>query len=214
MVTVQGKLTNCTGTAITKGYAIVSVKNLVHYAKVDGSGNFSTNYILCDFNTATAEVMGVDETAQQQGNISSSPITAAITEVGTVTACGTVSTESVDYTLDGVNYHLGTGDSTLAYSKDSSINTLNSTYIMAAKSPKFIDFIIKTTAQTPGVYQLLSISVQNFFQTTVVQPLNVNLTGFATSPGQFYEGSFTGQFKDGSNVTHNITCTFRVRRTF
>ena len=214
IVTFKGKLTNCVSAIVTKGYAIVSVNNRVHYAKVDASGNFSTDYVLCDINTATAQVLGIDETAQQQGTPTSLSVTAPTTDFGNVAACGTVSTESVDYTLDGTSYHLGVGDSTLAYSKDSTGGAMNSTFIMASKSPKHIDFVIKTTTHTAGTYQLLTISVQNYLQTTVVQPLNVNLTSFATSPGQFYEGSFTGQFKDGSNVTHNITCTFRVRRTF
>ena len=214
MVTVQGKLTNCSGGNVTKGYAIVSIKNLVHYAKVDASGNFSTNYVLCNINAATAEVLGVDETAQQQGNTTSLSVTAPVTDFGTVAACGTVSTESIDYTLDGTNYHLGAGDSTVAYSADSSGTARDFTTIMGARSPNFIQFEMNTTAQTGGSYQLTKISVQNYFQNTVVQPLNVNLTSFATSAGQFYEGSFTGQFKDGSNVAHNISCTFRVRRTF
>lgn len=214
MVTVQGKLVNCASANVTKGYAIVSVNNWVHYAKVDASGNFSTNYVLCDITSATAQVLGVDETAQQQGAIISLPVTGTTTDFGTISACGTVSTESVDYTLDGTSYHLGTGDSTLAYSKDSSGTTMDATIIMAARSPIFIQLDIKTTAQTPGTYQLRGISVQNYFQTTVIQPLNVNLTSFATAAGEFYEGSLTGQFKDGSNVTHSISCTFRVRRTF
>ena len=214
MVTVQGKLTNCAGANVTNGYAIVSVNNWVHYAKVDGNGNFSTNYVLCDINSATAQVLGVDETAQQQGNTTSLAITAPTTDFGTVAACGTVSTEFIDYTLDGTSYHFGSGDSTLAYSADSAGTANDVTTIMGAKSPNYIQFHMNTTAQTPGSYKLTGISVQNYFQTTVVQPLNVNLTSFATSPGQFYEGSFAGQFKDAANVTHNISCTFRVRRTF
>lgn len=215
LYTLKGKLIDCGGTPVTKGYAIVSVNNRVHYAKVDAGGNFSTDYILCNAGGTTAQVIGVDETAQQQGTTTSLPITASLTDFGTIAACGTNATETIDYTLDGTAYHIGTSDSTLAYSKGDSLGTgVNSTIIMGSKTPDQIEVIIKTTAPTPGSYQLLSISVQNYRQNTVIQPLNVNLTGFATTAGQFYEGSFTGQFKDGSNVTHNISCTFRVRRTF
>src|SRR4029079_1131419 len=48
LVTVKGKLTNCSAGSVTNGYAILSVGNWVRYAKVDGSGNFSTNFILCN----------------------------------------------------------------------------------------------------------------------------------------------------------------------
>jgi hypothetical protein len=214
MVTIQGKLTNCAGTTVTKGYAIVTVNNRVHYAKVDGSGNFFTDYIVCNASAATVQVLGVDETAQQQGSLVSQPVTMPVTSLGTVAACGTASTESIDYTLDGTSYHIGTTDSTMAYSKDSGNTSMNATFIMGSKTPDFIELAIKTTTQAPGTYQLLTIAVQNYRQNTVVQPLNVTFTGFAKSAGEFYEGSFTGQFKDGSNVTHNISCTFRVRRTF
>ena len=215
LYTLKGKLTNCAGATVTKGYAIVSVNNRVQYAKVDANGNFSTDYILCNVSGTTAQVLGVDETAKQQGTSTSAPITSSTTDFGTITACGTNATESIDYTLDGTSYQIGASDSTLAYSKGDSLgNTVNSTIIMGSKTPDNIEFIIKTTTQTPGSYQLLSISVQNYRQNTIVQPLNVTLTSFAKLPGEFYEGSFSGQFKDGSNVTHNISCTFRVRRTF
>jgi hypothetical protein len=214
IVTVQGKLTNCSGANVTKGYAIISINNRVQYAKVDAAGKFSTDYILCNTNGVTADVLGVDETTQQQGATGSVAISAPVTDFGTIVACGTNATESIDYSIDGTSYHIGSADSTLAYSKDSGNTAMNSTIIMGNKTPDNIELIIKTTAPTPGSYQLISIRVQNFSQTTIVQPLNVTLTSFATTAGQFYEGSFTGQFKDGSNVTHNISCTFRVRRTF
>jgi hypothetical protein len=214
VITVKGKLTNCSGANVTNGYAIVSINNWVRYAKVDGSGNFTTNYVLCNINGLNAQALGVDEAAQQQGNITSLPVISPITDFGTISACGTVSTETIDYTLDGTNYHFGTSDSLLAYSMDSAGTATDFTYIMGAKSPNFLQFNINTTAQTAGSYKLTTLSVQNYFQNTLVQPFNVNLTSYATSAGQFYEGSFTGQFKDGSNVTHNISCTFRVRRTF
>lgn len=214
VVTVQGKLTNCSGGNVIKGYAIISVNNWVRYAKVDGNGNFSTNYVLCNVNGVNAQVIGVDETAQQQGNVSSVTVTAPTTDAGTIAACGTISTEFIDYTLDGTNYHIGAGDSLLAYTADSAGTSRDFTYIMGSKSPNNIQFRMNTTAQAPGTYSMIAITAQGYNPTTVVQPFNVNLTGFATTAGQFFEGSFTGQFKDGSNVAHTISCTFRVRRTF
>jgi hypothetical protein len=214
IVTVKGKISTCIGGAITKGYAIVSINNRVHYAKADAGGNFSTNFVVCNISGLNVDAIGVDETAQQQGNPTSVPVTTPITDVGTLSGCGTSSAEYIDYTLDGTNYHFAAGDSLMAYYMDSTGTARDVTYIMGAKSPNFISFNINTTAQAAGTYALKTLSVQNYFQTTVVQPLNVNLTSFAPSAGQFFEGSFTGQFKDGSNVTHNISCTFRVRRVF
>jgi hypothetical protein len=58
------------------------------------------------------------------------------------------------------------------------------------------------------------MTTQSFNNLTLVQPLNVTITNFPQAAGEFYEGSFSGQFKDASNVTHSITCSFRVRRMF
>jgi len=215
VVTVKGKLTNCSGGTVTKGYAIVSINNAVHYAKVDGSGNFSTNYVLCNINGLNAQVLGVDETAQQQGNTTTLLVSSPNTDFGAVAACGTVSTEYIDYTLDGTTYHFVAGDSLMGYSKPDTLGTATgSIVIFGARSPNVIQFQIATTAQTPGTYPLYWLDVHSYHQNILIQPFNVNLTSYPASAGQFYQGSFTGQFKDGSNVTHSISCTFRVRRTF
>lgn len=214
VVTVKGKLTNCSSTNVTNGYAIVSVNNWVRYAKVDASGNFSTNYVLCSTTGLNAQVLGVDMGTQQQGNVQTLPVALPTTDFGSVSACGTSSTEFIDYTIDGTNYHFGTGDSLYAYTGIDSLGgaSANYTKVFGAKSPNTLFFTFYSTGQTAGSYPLTILSAQNYSQTTVVQPSNVNLTNFATSVGQFYEGSLSGQFKDASNVTHTVSCTFRVRR--
>jgi len=79
---------------------------------------------------------------------------------------------------------------------------------------KNILFKFDHSGYVAGSYPVITMSVQNFTNNTLVQPFNVTITNFPQSAGQFYEGNFTAQFKDSSNVTHNITCSFRVRRTF
>jgi len=71
------------------------------------------------------------------------------------------------------------------------------------------------TAPAAGSYGVYSLgfNTQNSVANLIL-PFNVVITNFPQSAGQFYQGSFTGQYKDGSNVTHNITCSFKVRRTF
>jgi hypothetical protein len=217
VVTVKGKLTNCSNANVTNGYAIVAINNWVHYAKVDANGNFSTNYVFCSTNGLVAQVLGVDVAAQQQGNVQNLPVTSSTMDFGTLSACGVTSTEFMDYTLDGTVYHLATGDSLTAYSGIDTTGTGTAAYytkVIGAKSPNFMYFTFYSTAQSAGNYPVSLMSVQNYSQTTVIQPSNVNITSFATGVGQFYEGSLTGQFKDASNVTHTASCTFRIRRTF
>jgi hypothetical protein len=214
VVTVQGKLTTCAGTNVVKGYAIVSVNNWVHYAKVDASGNFSTNYVMCNVSTANVQVLGVDETAQQQGTVSSLPVTIPVTDVGNISACGTSSTQFINYTIDAASYTISATDSLTAFTNGQ--GTALTTYVqgMQMGSGNNMAFKFDHAARVAGTYPVANMGTQNFNNLTIVQPFNVTITNFPQAAGEFYEGSFTGQFKDASNVTHNVSCSFKVRRSF
>jgi hypothetical protein len=218
VVTVQGKLTTCAGASVTKGYAIVTVNNWVHYAKVDASGNFTTNYVLCNASSANVQVLGVDETAQQQGNTVSFGVTLPTTDVGTISACGNSSAQFVNYTVDANSYSIVPPDSLTAFTQTQSNTTpAMITYINANQMSapgNYIAFKFNHSTTTAGTYAISNMDIKNFSNLTVVQPMNVTVTNFPQAVGQFYEGSFSGQFKDVSNVTHNVTCSFRVRRMF
>ena len=212
IVTVQGKLTNCSGGNVTKGYAIITLDNWVRYAKTDANGNFSTNYTVCNTNLANVQVLGVDETAQQQGTSTGFAVTAPTTDAGAVSACGTSSTQYINYKVDATTYTLTEADSLSAFTQTQ--NTTSTTYIdgMQMSTGNHLSFKFSHAANVAGTYPMVNMAIQNFNNLTVVQPLNIIITNFPQSVGAFYEGSFSGQFKDGSNVTHTITCTFRVRR--
>jgi len=216
IVTVKGKLTNCTNGNVTKGYAVVSIDNWVHYAKADANGNFSTNFSLCSTNGKSAQVLGVDETTLQQGNVSTVAVVTPITDAGTIAACGTVSTQFLNYTIDNTSYTVLDSDSLTAFTSGQA--TQLSTYINGMQIGSGgigIWFKFDHTAPAAGTYGVYSLgfNTQNSVA-NLIQPFNVVITNFPQSAGQFYQGSFTGQYKDGSNVTHNITCSFKVRRTF
>jgi hypothetical protein len=213
VVTVQGKLANCAGSPVAIGYAIVVIDNSVHYAKVDASGNFSTNYILCNFNGTSVEVLGVDETSQQQGTAASSPITTPTTNVGNVSACGNSSAQFLNYTLDGTSYSISSADSLTAFTQSQG-NGSSNTYIDGSKTATgdHLSFKFAHTSNVAGTYPLTNMTVQAFNNLTVVTPFNVTVTTFPQTVGGFYEGSFNGQFTDASNVTHDISGSFRVRR--
>ncbi|MGZ3938568.1 MAG: hypothetical protein ACXVLT_07795, partial [Flavisolibacter sp.] len=215
LVTVKGKLTNCSGAAVTNGYAILSINNWVRYAKVDASGSFSTNYLLCNTAGTNLQVIGVDDGAQQQGSLTTVSVTAPTTDMGTISACGNSSSQFINYTIDGTSYTVGASDSLTAFTQQQNTSTYN-TYINGTKigSVDNMSFKFGHSALVAGSYAVTGMTTQSFTNLTIVTPLNVTLTNFPTSAGQFYEGSFSGQFKDSSNVTHSVTCTFRVRRLF
>ena len=75
-----------------------------------------------------------------------------------------------------------------------------------------IDFT--STALTAGSYPVTRLTVHDYRRIGIIAPFNINVTNFPASPGGFYEGSFSGQFRDSANLTplHSINGTFRIRR--
>jgi hypothetical protein len=159
------------------------------------------------------QVLGVDEASQQQGTAASWPVIAPTTDVGSVSACGNSSAQFLNYTLDGTSYSITSADSLTAFTQSQGGGSSN-TYINGVKTSTGDNFAFKFahTANVAGTYPLTNMTVQTYNNLTVIQPFNVTITAFPQAIGDFYVGSLTGQFKDGSNVTHNITGSFRVRR--
>jgi hypothetical protein len=213
VVTVEGSLITCGGSPVSNGYAIIVIDNLVHYAEVDAGGNFSTNYILCNINGASVQVVGVDEASQQQGTAVSSPVTTPTTYVGSISACGNSSAQFLNYTLDGTSYSITSADSLTAFTQSQGGGSSNS-YIDGSKggTGDHLSFKFAHSSDVAGTYPLINMTVQAYNNLTVIQPFNVTITAFPQTVGEFYEGNFSGQFTDSSNVTHNISSSFRVRR--
>ena len=211
--TFKGKLLNCSGLPVINGYALISINNLVRYAAVDSVGNFDIKFITCASSATTAQVIAVDNATQQQSAVSTVMLTSPLTNVGSITACGTSSAQYINYTLDGTAYSLTStaNDSMTAYTAGQ--GGINTTYIMgnSNSSSNYINF--SSPAGATGPFPIQQFSVQNFNNVTLIQPFNVTFTQFATTVGSFYEGSFSGSFTD-STITHTISTTFRVRRSF
>lgn len=219
LLTVQGKITNCSGAVVTNGYAILTVNNWVHYAKVDASGNFSTNYVLCNATSATVQALGVDETAQQPGYIVSFPVTLPTTDVGNISAC---SGEFLNYTIDANSYS-HTPPAYTFLGRTFTFLTPYNTDISVSNGTYYMSFGFQSSSIAAGTYPMFSLGLSSFINSTIVQPLNITITNFPPASislpppivvprAQYYEGSFSGQFIDMANVTHNITCSFRVIR--
>ena len=211
--TFKGKLLNCSGLPVTNGYALISINNLVRYAAVDSVGNFDIKFITCASSATTAQVIAVDNATQQQSAVSTVTLTTPLTNVGSITACGSSSAQYINYTLDGTAYSLTStaNDSMTAYTAGQ--GGINTTYIMgnSNSSSNYINF--SSPAGATGPFPIQQFSVQNFNNVTLIQPFNVTFTQFASTVGSFYEGSFSGSFTD-STITHTISTSFRVRRSF
>lgn len=212
IITLKGKLVNCSGSVITKGYAIIYFGNTVRYAAVDANGNFSRAFLRCSGSAATCHILGVDESAQQQGSTTAATIIAPVTDAGTISACGNSAAQYINYKLDGTDYTINSAanDSLTAYTL---MTITPTTYIggYSRSTNATINFKFNGST-TAGTYPVTNLSVQNFGTITLTQPFNVVVTNFPQSTGQFYEGNLSGQFKDAQNATHTISGSFRIRK--
>lgn len=220
MVTITGRLLTCSSTPVVNGYAVVSISNRVRYVRVDSTtGNFSLSFLACSGATAYS-IFGVDATNMQQGNAITGTLSLPTTNVGNLTACGVSAQEFINYTLDGQNYsHIAPVDSLVAFVRAATPspgwNTSINGNSMNTGSVTGINFDFISASQVAGSYPINNLRVRSFMQgNTPVAPFNVNVTNFATTVGQFFEGNLNGQFRDAQNNLHTLSATFRVRRAF
>jgi len=217
LVTFKGKLVNCNNAAVTNGFAIVYYDNTVRYAAVNASGDFSTTILRCGSSASTADVLGVDAGALQQGSSNTTvTVVTPVTNAGTISACGTSASQFINYTIDGINYSLvAPADSLVAYSYNDSItNQIRTSFNCSRMSGGAISQYINLSflhSAAAGTYQAFSFSTNTYPQPLLVQPFNVVLTNYPSAAGQYFEGSFSGSFT-ASGVPHTASGTFRIRR--
>jgi hypothetical protein len=215
IVTVKGKLLDCSSNPVTNGYALVSFGYYTHYASVNATGDFQTTFTRCGTSPANFSILGVDAAAQQQSTVATSvAVVTPITNAGNISACGTSSSQFITYTLDGTAYSLvspadsitgfTSGQGTTQYFTSISAFTINS-------SPNQISFSFQSPTQAAGSYALSFIRVNNLDSNIIATPINVTITSFPTVSAGFYDGSFSGQFTT-NGTPHTISATFRVRR--
>lgn len=212
--TIKGKLLDCGNAPLSAGYAVISVGYTVYYASVNATGDFEKTFVQCSSANNAYSVLGVNTATQQQNTAPvTGTITQAVTDVGSITACGTSSSQFFNYTLDGASFNLTSpGDSLRGklFGATNQWTSVLSGESMATASRRF-SFTFTSPGLTAGTYPLSYINVNTYDSTSLPTPINVTVTNFPTVPGQFYEGSFSGQFRDRSNANHTISATFRTR---
>ncbi|HET9433901.1 MAG TPA: hypothetical protein VFO37_09110, partial [Chitinophagaceae bacterium] len=178
------------------------------------NGNFSITVTRCSA-TTPIEVLAIDNTSQQQSNTWTGSSSSGTVNTGILTACGTSSLSYIDYVIDGSNYSLSTanpGDSISTYGYTGSTQT--STYVLGFRISQLDMYInFHTNNAGVGTFPLTYLNVNQYDTlTTLVAPFNVTFTTYG-APGEFIEGSFSGQLREiSTNNLHNVSANFRVRR--
>jgi len=219
LVTVMGKLATCNNTPVTNGAVLINYNNQLSYTKVNGKGEFSTTLLACPGSSQTLEITGADLGAMQQGNPNTIAITRPVTNAGNIIACGVGSQEYIKYRFEGQDYSLNKigFDSLQVYSYTGNTATLTtriSGFKLAGNTE--IGFRFEHVAPQPGVYPLTTMNVNGYYSSTINAPSTVTITDYPQQPGSFYQGSFSGTFKDSVSTTinHVVSGSFRIKRQF
>ncbi len=212
VVTIHGKLLDCNNTSVSNGYAIISYDNIIRYENTDKDGIFSITFITCAAIQPNAQIIGVDKLSQQQGQLVNVAITSSETDAGNILACGTSSLEYMNYTLDGKDYLAK--DSLAAYTYPGPY-PLFTTAISGNDTNSQIWFDYNNN-QSGGAFPVSNLGVNNFYRIALVAPFNVTVANYPQNIGEFFEGSFSGQFRDSVNLTplHTIDCSFRIQKRY
>jgi hypothetical protein len=211
--TIQGKLLNCNGDPVTNGFAQIVYDNTTRYASVNASGDFSLTFTTCGAAQTTCSITGTDSQAQQQSPPVTVMVTFPVTNAGNIIACGTSTVEFLNYTLDGVSVNLS---STIFGDIFNEYDTLGTNHINIGgyrSQSEHLSFEYASNGAI-GTFPALYVNVGSYntgINATLVQPFNIVITNHP-QVGGYFEGSFSGQFTDSLNTTHNLNGTFRVKR--
>lgn len=213
LLTIKGKLLNCSGNAVTNGYAEIVYDNMVRYASTNSVGDFTITFSSCNTLQTTCVVTGVDSLAQQQGSPTTIAVTQSITNAGNIAACGTSTIEYVSYTVDGNPVNISSNTAGDTFSGADTIGVVNHlVFIQGYRSQmEHLSFDFDSDGN-PGTFPLIYLNVNSYGVVTPIQPCTVSLSQHPAVIGGYFEGSFSGQFKDAQNITHNLSGTLRVKR--
>ncbi|HMK27687.1 MAG TPA: carboxypeptidase-like regulatory domain-containing protein [Chitinophagaceae bacterium] len=214
IMTIQGKLLNCNSNPVTNGFAEIVYNNITRYASVNATGDFSITFVTCGTAQTTCSITGTDSQAQQQGQPAIVAVTVPVTNAGNITACGTSTLEFMNYTLDGGSVNLSStipGDN--FYESDTlGVNHITLRGYRSQTENLTLEYASNGAAGTfPVSFFSTGIYFSGGGNSTIIQPFNIVITSHPPVGG-YFEGSFSGQFKDVLNVTHNLNGTFRIKR--
>ena len=211
IVYITGQLKNCSGNPVTNGSALIYYDNYLRNAPTNSNGVYTISFPTCT-SLPTVDILGVDNSSQQQSSLTTVTLTPPTTNAPIINACGTSALQYCNYTLDGTPYSLSLNPSdSLPHFFTGQVTPGNwsSFFYFSQVSVNF-----DHNATVPGTYAITQFRVGPYTSSNVLlQPFNIVVTSFPQVTGQFCEGTFAGQFKDSVNVTHSITNgAFRVRR--
>jgi hypothetical protein len=220
IATLIGNVNNCSGVPVTNGFIILLDGNAYSRYPLSNTGTYNFNKVICSFPN-TVSLIGEDITSTQQ----SLPVSYIITSAGVnnltpIFTCGITTQQYLNYTVNGTNINYLYPTDSLRLSLAAINPSSPQHWIYADRIPyspsasTFIRFsgasISQGSSQNLLTFQIPQITDSSTF----VSPTFVNISEYGNI-GQFVSGNFSGVMSKITtpNITYNVNCNFRIRRT-
>jgi hypothetical protein len=205
--TITGTVNNCSGAAVTNGYVNLITANGVFRANIT-NGTFSQTMSTC-IASQSITYFAVDNGNTQQSNTVTATINSGTTNLGIISACGTVSNEFINITFNGVSYQMHDSLAGSAWTFQTPMTNISGANLSQGTSVS-----INGNGQAIGNFTVDNMDFfngQNWYFNSAVDPVVVYTEYGAVN--QFIAGSVTGVLQDSAHTsTGQFNCTFRVRR--
>jgi hypothetical protein len=211
--TVTGTLQNCSGAAVTNGFAIITANNLAYYANADASGHFTMILVGCTAASGNINVTGFDNATQVQSTTTSVANTTGTINVGVLSACGVSTAQFITYAIDGgapitvpnltdtIYFDVYLGGSTAT----------NYQVIAQTGNPGGAGYFYMNFfgGPGPGSYYLTGFGMTGYTPNNDL--VYANVTYWPSAIGEYMLGTISGNFSSGG-TPHTISGTFRLKR--
>jgi hypothetical protein len=214
--TITGTVTNCSNVAVTNGFVIIQNGFIFTRHALSNTGTYSVTRLLCGTAPNNITLIGEDATAAQQSNPTVYPIVAGTNTIPTIQACGVSIQQFVNFTINTTPYSYTAPTDSLTLSGGGT-NTDYSIFVANNATSNFgtIRFVRTGIAQGSTQNLLSFLPTQIPLNSTINTPIGVNITEYGIV-GQYLAGNFSGIVTGPppTNTVYNVTCNFRIRRTF
>lgn len=214
-VAITGTLVDCNGAPVSNGMFHVQAGVASIPLFTDANGYINTTVATCS--SSNIVVSGFDFNASLQ----SSPVTVAVTatiDLGTVPVCNQID-EFISYNYDGVQYDIYDTGQDEVYANTSFSGPPGGTGafgVMSNNGANNISFFTDDTGlgtypniPVPGLPSGIGLQV-NGVQADP-NTISVTYTLFGSAPGDYYEGTFSGNYSDTSGNPHVLSGSFRIK---
>ena len=214
---VSGAATNCSNTPLNQGLIVIKYGTRFYiYPITNGVYNF--NLPVCSA-PATVSISVVDLSNQQTSLPMNYVLNAGNNIITNIQACGTIPLEYAYYVVGGTSYYKASGNAYFSQflyvppAPQTQTDAFNVSFDPASTVPHS-GFLVERPASFPITSApLLSFYIhQGPSGYPFPNPIIVNYTEFGNI-GQYIAGSFAGTVMQvNTNIIHNVTCSFRIRR--